>query len=303
VLEECVPDHRLVLEIEEWGMEFSHNYAVLDDVKIHYVTGGEGLSVLLLHGFPQTWRAWRHIMPNLVDGGYRVIAPDLRGLGDSTRPLSGYDKKTIANDVWRLVDGVLGINAFFVVGHDWGGPIAFALACAHRDEVRKLAIIDVTIPGDGTDTFATSQNRWHHLFFRTPDLPEALIEGRERIFFTWFFRNFGYRPDSILDEDIEDYLRCYSTLGALRSGLAYYRATPQDIADNERSIREFGMLKMPVLALGGTKSFGRGVLVKESLARLAENVEGGVIEEAGHWIPEEQPQELTKRLLSFFGRA
>lgn len=182
-----------------------------------------------------------------------------------------------------------------------GGPVAFALACAHRDAVKKLAIIDVTIPGDGTDTFATSQGRWHHLFFRTPDLPEALVEGRERVFFTWFFRNFGYRPDAIQPEDIEDYLRCYSTPGALRAGFAYYRATAQDVADNEAAIREGGKLSMPVLALGGTESFGRRMLVVASLARVAENVEGGVIEGAGHWIPEEKPEELLKRLLAFLG--
>ena len=282
-------------------MNIHHDYGCFEDVKIHYVTGGEGFPVVLLHGFPQTWRAWRHILPGLIDSGYHVIVPDLRGLGDSTRPLTGYDKKTIANDVWRLVHDVLGIDAFFLAGHDWGGPVAFALACAHRDAVKKLAIIDVTIPGDGTDTFATSQGRWHHLFFRTPDLPEALVEGRERVFFTWFFRNFGYRPDAIQPEDIDDYLRCYSTPGGLRAGFAYYRATAQDVADNEAAIREGGKLSMPVLALGGTESFGRRMLVGASLARVAENVEGGVIEGAGHWIPEEKPEELLKRLLAFFG--
>jgi pimeloyl-ACP methyl ester carboxylesterase len=282
--------------------EIAHDYAVLPDIKLHYVTAGEGFPVVLLHGYPQTWREWRRIIPGLVAAGHSVIAPDLRGLGDSTRPLSGYDKKTVANDVWRLVHDVLGHERFFLVGHDWGGPTAFALACAHREAVAKLAIVDVTIPGDGTETFAHSQGRWHHLFFRTPDLPEALIAGRERIFFRWFFENYGYRPDAVPAEDAEDYLRCYSQPGALRAGFAYYRATPQDIADNEAAIREGGKLKMPVLALGGGESFGRRLLAKESLERVAENVEGGVIAQAGHWIPEEQPEELLARLLAFFAR-
>jgi pimeloyl-ACP methyl ester carboxylesterase len=283
-------------------MDFKHDYAVLPDVKLHYVTAGEGFPVVLLHGYPQTWREWRRIIPGLVAAGHSVIAPDLRGLGDSTRPLSGYDKKTVANDVWRLVHDVLGHRRFFLVGHDWGGPTAFALACAHRDAVAKLAIVDVTIPGDGTDNFAHSHGRWHHLFFRTPDLPEALIEGRERIFFRWFFENFGFRPDAVPAEDAEDYLRCYSQPGALRAGFAYYRATAQDIADNEAAIREGGKLKMPVLALGGGESFGRRLLAKESLERVAETVEGDVIEKAGHWIPEEQPEELLCRLLAFFAK-
>ncbi len=283
-------------------MDLKHGYAVLPDVKLHYVTAGKGFPVVLLHGYPQTWREWRRIIPGLVAAGHAVIAPDLRGLGDSTRPLTGYDKKTVANDVWRLVHDVLGHERFFLVGHDWGGPTAFALACAHREAVAKLAIVDVTIPGDGTESFAHSHGRWHHLFFRTPDLPEALVAGRERIFFRWFFENFGFRPDAVPAEDAEDYLRCYSQPGALRAGFAYYRATPQDVADNEAAIREGGKLKMPVLALGGGESFGRRLLAKESLERVAENVEGGVIEQAGHWIPEEQPEELLRRLLAFFGR-
>ena len=281
-------------------MKLKHDYAVLPDVKLHYVTAGEGFPVVLLHGYPQTWREWRRIIPGLVAAGHSVVAPDLRGLGDSTRPLAGYDKKTVAHDVWRLMHDVLGHRSFFLVGHDWGGPTAFALACAHRDAVARLAIVDVTIPGDGTDSFAHSQGRWHHLFFRTPDLPEALVEGRERIFFRWFFENFGFRPDAVPTEDAEDYLRCYSQPGALRAGFAYYRATAQDVADNEAAIRDGGKLRMPVLALGGGESFGRRLLVKDSLERVAENVQGSVIEQAGHWIPEEQPEELLRRLLAFF---
>ena len=143
------------------------------------------------------------------------------------------------------------------------------------------------IPGDGTDNLGTSQGRWHHAFFRTPDLPEALVQGRERLFLGWFYRNFGYRPDAFAQEDIEDYLRCYSTPGALRAGFEYYRTTPQDALDSEVAIREGGRLRMPVLALGGAESFGRRMLVRDSLARVADNVEGGVIAKSGHWIPED----------------
>lgn len=283
-------------------MKLARHYAVLPEVKLHYVTAGAGFPVVLLHGYPQTWREWRRVIPGLVAAGYSVVAPDLRGLGDSSRPLGGYDKKTVAHDVWRLVHDVLGCRRFFLVGHDWGGPTAFALACAHREAVAKLAILDVTIPGDGAETFAHSQGRWHHLFFRTPDLPEALVQGREAVLFRWFYENYGYRPDAVAEEDAQDYLRCYSRPGALRAGFAYYRATPQDIADNEAAIREGGKLEMPVLALGGAESFGRRELVRESLGRVAENVEGGVIEKAGHWLPEEQPEEVLRRLLDFFAR-
>jgi pimeloyl-ACP methyl ester carboxylesterase len=115
----------------------THCYADLGDVLIHYVIAGKGPTLVLLHGWPQTWWEWRHVIPPLAQH-YTVIAPDLRGLGDSSRPIDGYDKKTIANDIWRLVAEQLGHGAFFVVGHDWGGPTAYALAAAHPEAVRRL---------------------------------------------------------------------------------------------------------------------------------------------------------------------
>jgi len=131
---------------------FEHAHADLGDVRLHYVTAGQGPAVVLLHGWPQTWYMWRNVLPGLARH-HRVIAPDLRGLGDSSRPPGGYDKKTLAHDVWRLVHDVLHEQRLFLVGHDWGGPTAFALAAQHRDAVRRIAIFDVPVPGDGTPTF------------------------------------------------------------------------------------------------------------------------------------------------------
>ena len=276
-----------------------HHHAELGDVLLHYVTEGAGFPVVLLHGWPQSWFEWRHVIPELAKT-YRVIAPDLRGLGDSSRPADGYDKKTIGNDIWRLMHDVLGIDAFYLVGHDWGGPTAYAVAVAHPEAVRKLVILDVTIPGDGSPNISQGGRRWHHAFHQTLDLPEALVAGREDIYFGWFYRNYGARP---LDEaDIAEYLRVYRQPGALRAGFAYYRAIPQDIADNAAIAATF-KLPMPVLALGGDRSWGRRTEVIESLRRLADNVEGGVIENCGHWMPEEQPRELLRQLLRFFGDA
>ena len=114
-----------------------HHFAELDDVTLHYVTAGRGPVVVLLHGWPQTWYEWRHVIPTLAER-YTVIAPDLRGLGDSSRPLAGYDKQNVAHDIWQLVNGKLGFERFFLVGHDWGGPTAYALAAAHPDAVARL---------------------------------------------------------------------------------------------------------------------------------------------------------------------
>ena len=279
--------------------EVDHHHADLGDVRLHYVTAGAGFPVVLLHGWPQSWYEWRHIIPGLADR-FRVIAPDLRGLGDSSRPADGYDKKTVGNDIWRLVSEVLGIGEFYLVGHDWGGPTAYAVAAAHPQAVRKLVILDVTIPGDGSQNISQGGRRWHHGFHQTLDLPEALVAGREDIYLGWFYRTYGARPDAIGERDVAEYLRVYRQPGALRAGFSYYRAIPRDIADNAAVLAR-SKLPMPVLALGGDRSWGRGLEVVESLRRMAADVQGGVIESCGHWMPEEQPAELLRRLLAFFG--
>ena len=131
------------------GDGIRHHRASLSQVTMHYVTVGAGDPVVLLHGWPQTWYAWRHVIPLLIDAGYSVIAPDLRGLGDTSRPAEGYDSLSVAADVHELLARHLGVECFHVAGHDWGGPAAFALAATHSDTVRTLAVIDVTVPGLG----------------------------------------------------------------------------------------------------------------------------------------------------------
>jgi pimeloyl-ACP methyl ester carboxylesterase len=283
------------------GPDVTHHYAELGEVVLHYVTAGSGPPVVLLHGWPQTWWEWRHVIPALAQS-HTVIAPDLRGLGDSSRPLSGYDKKTVAEDIWRLVHGKLGHDRFLLVGHDWGGPTAYALAAARPEAVRRLVILDVVIPGCGGD-FSEGGRRWHHQFHMTPDLPEALIQGREETYLGWFYRTFAFRHDAIGQDDLAEYLRTYRQPGALRAGFAYYRAIPQDAADNREIIARL-KLPMPVLALGGAVSYphgrGRGREPEESLRRVATNVEGGIVPACGHFIPEEAPDLLRDRLLAFF---
>jgi pimeloyl-ACP methyl ester carboxylesterase len=274
-----------------------HDFADLGDVRLHYVTAGRGPAVLLLHGWPETWYMWRDIIPRLA-AAYRVIAPDLRGLGDSSRPVGGYDKKTIANDLWRLASDTLGAQRLFVVGHDWGGPVAFALAAQHREAVRRLAIFDVPVPGDGTPVMFN--NRWHHGLHWELDFPEALTAGREDVYLGFFYRNFGARPDAVSEDAQREYLRTYRLPGAMRAGFNFYRATPQDVADNEAFLAQ-GKLQMPVLCYGGTHGRGRGMAALESWKRVAVDVRGGIVEGCGHWIPEERPDWAAEQLLAFFG--
>jgi pimeloyl-ACP methyl ester carboxylesterase len=262
------------------------------------VTAGRGDPVVLLHGWPQTWFEWRRIMPALAER-YTVIAPDMRGLGDSSRPATGYDKRTIANDIHQLVRK-LGFEKIFLAGHDWGGPVAYAYACAHPEDVRKLAILDVTIPGEGWENIRQINRRsgiWHLAFHSVRDLPEALVAGRERTYLSWFYRSAAYNPTAISEAEIDEYVRCYSAPGAMRAGFEYYRAIFTDVDHNKENAKT--KLKMPVLALGGERGFH--VLPLRSMKELAGNVRGGVVERCGHWIAEERPEYLIDQFTAFFG--
>jgi len=281
-------------------MTIEHHRADLSEVELHYVVAGAGEPVVLLHGWPSTWYEWRHVIP-LLAAEYRVIAPDLRGLGDSSRPAAGYDKKRIAADLWELLDGHLGLARWHLVGHDWGGPTAFALAVAHAEAIRTLTIVDVTVPGIGPD-ISQGGKRWHHAFHMTPDLPEALVAGREREYLGWFYRAFSWQAGAFALADIDEYLRTYTQPGALPAGFAYYRNIPRDIADNRALLDTGFRLAMPVLAIGGgrAEARGRGGEPEESLKMIADDVTGAVVADSGHFVPEEQPAELAALLLAHF---
>lgn len=285
------------LEATRQNAGLQHDYADLGDVRLHYVSAGEGPPVVLLHGWPQTWYMWREVLPQLAMH-HRVIAVDLRGLGDSSRPAGGYDTKTVAGDIWRLMSDHLGHESFYVVGHDWGGPVAYALAAQHRDAVRAMAIFDAPVPGDGS--IITHIQRWHHGLHCEPDLPEALIVGREDLYLGYLYRKAGARPDAISEEAKREYLRTYQQPGAMRAGFNYYRALEQDIKDNKVFIRE-GKLQMPILCYGGgAPNVGRGLYVMDSWLRVANDVRGGVAEGCGHWIPEERPAWVAEQVIKFF---
>ncbi len=277
-------------------MSIEHHTAELPAVRVHYLLAGDGPALLLLHGWPQSSHEWRSLIPELAKR-YRVIAPDLRGLGDSGRPVSGYDKMTIAGDLRVLLREKLGITQTAVVGHDWGGAVAYALAAQDRALVTRLAILDmllpgIELPGLGPDALSSY---WHFGFHGVRDLPEMLVAGRERAYISWFFQNFAYNPRAITDADIDEYARCLAQPGALRAGFEYYRAAGQDAVDFAAAARE--RLAIPVLALGGERSIGAAVRL--CMEQVANDVRGGVIERCGHWIAEEQPQALLEALLPF----
>ncbi|PCR90711.1 alpha/beta fold hydrolase [Natrinema ejinorense] len=276
--------------------DFEHGQARVNGVKLHYVTAGEGPPLVLLHGWPQTWYEWRDVIPELA-ADHTVIAPDLRGLGDSEAPVSGYDKDTVATDVRELVSH-LGFDdePIALVGHDWGMPTAYAYAAQYREDVRALCVLEAGLPGINEDE---KLKLWHTRFHSVRDLPERLVAGRERLYLDWFYGEGAYDPTAIDDDAREEYVRCYAQAGGLRGGFEYYRAYDADAEHNQDHAED--PLEMPVLALGGAASF-RELPIRDMEA-VATDVESEVVERAGHWIPEERPEYFVERLTEFLEEA
>jgi len=285
------------------GVTMNHHRQRVNDVLLHYVTAGDtdGEAVVLLHGFAQSWYEWRRDVIPALAGKYFVVAPDMRGVGDSEKPLTGYDKRTMAEDIWQLVRH-LGLSRIYLVGHDFGAAVAYAFAAAHPDAVAKLVIAEMIMPGFGYEdcmqapfvTDGLGRKVWHLAFHDAPDLPEALIAGRERMYLQWFHNNFGYVPNAICEEDLDEYVRNYAAPGGMRA-LDYYRTHFIDAEHNRESSKT--PLTMPVLAIGGAGFLGP--IVARGMSQLAENVRGEVIPECGHWAPDEQPEAFNKLLLEF----
>ena len=271
--------------MSESSDKFIHHTALINDLQLHYVTCGQGEPVVLLHGWPTTWYEWRQVIPILAEN-YTVIAPDTRGLGDSSKPKAGYDKRTLASDIYGLVNQ-LDLDRINLVGHDLGGQIAYAYANEYPDSVRRLAIVDVPLPGlTGWDKLS---KMWHFAFHAIPNLPEALVEGKERTYISYFY------SDSFTEAEIDEYVRTYSAPGAMKAGFEYYRAFDRDTLQNQEYAKN--KLKMPVLAIAGANSLGNALY--EQLQPVTESLQGEIIADGGHWLSVELPQELARLLLTF----
>jgi len=286
---------------DAFALTFRHAItAVQDGVRIHHVVGGGGTPVVLLHGFPQNWREWRHVMPELAGAGHSVIAPDLRGFGWSDRPLEGFDVGTVSEDIRQLV-GKLSQREVTLVGHDLGAVVGYAWAAAHPDEVERLVLIEGLPAGLEPPSAAIPMMRgkplWHLAFGSTPDVPEALLAGRERIWIEFLLRQGACDPTAFSDEDIDAYAHSFGALGGVRGALAHIRAMPRSAALNRRLAER--RLAMPVLAIGAALSYG--ARMEEGARRFADDVVGMVAEQCGHWIPEERPAWLAQQLIAFLG--
>jgi pimeloyl-ACP methyl ester carboxylesterase len=283
------------------NVTFSHHTASVNGIQMHYVIGGQGEPVVLLHGWPQTWYEWRHVMPALAKN-YTVVVPDLRGLGDSSKPVTGYDGNTTAEDIYQLVSHLGLGQKIYLVGHDVGAQTAYSYAAIHPDNVSKLVIMDYVFPG-----FYPSNLEgvccWWFSFHQTRDVPELLTAGNEREYLSWHYRGLAYNPEAITEDDIDTYVSSYSAPGGMRAGFEYYRAFP--INEEQNKALSETKLQIPILALGGDiyPALGGdapGNFALDSTQGLAENVKGVIVPLSGHYIAEEAPDFLVKELVKFF---
>ena len=264
---------------------------------LHVRSGGQGPAVVLLHGYGETGDMWVPLARDLARD-HTVIVPDLRGMGLSARPAGGYDKKTQAADI----DGVmtaLGVARADVVAHDIGNMVAFQVAARHPERVRRLVLIDAPVPGVGPwDEILKNPLLWHFRF-GGPDM-ERLVAGRERIYLDRFWNEFSASPDHFGETARQHYAALYARPGAMHAGFAQFAAFDQDAIDNRAWLAAGGRLKMPVLALGGEKSFGTTMAVVMRAA--ADDVTGDVVPGSGHWIMEENPTATVRLVRAFLDR-
>ncbi|ODT18890.1 MAG: alpha/beta hydrolase [Hyphomicrobium sp. SCN 65-11] len=260
---------------------------------IHVRVGGKGPAILLLHGYGETGDMW---VPMAVEFAQKhtVVVPDLRGLGLSSKPAGGYDKKTQAVDVVGVLD-TLKLGRVDVVAHDIGNMVAYAFAAQHPDRVRKLVVIDAPIPGIGPWEEILKNPLLWHFRFGGPDM-ERLVAGRERIYLDRFWNEFSATPARFSEAAREHYAKLYALPGAMHSGFAQFAAFDQDAVDNKAFLAN-GKLSMPVLAVGGEKSFGP---MMATIMRFAVNdVHEAVVPESGHWIMEENPRATIEIVRAF----
>ncbi|HZD36748.1 MAG TPA: alpha/beta fold hydrolase [Nitrososphaeraceae archaeon] len=281
------------------NVTFRHYRDHVNGITMHYVMGGEGEPIVLLHGWPQTWYEWRKVMPILAENNFTVIVPDLRGLGDSSKPATGYDGNTTASDIYQLISG-LDFSTIYLVGHDIGSQTAYSYTKAHPNNVSKLVVIDYVFPGLYSN--ATFPEPWWFAFHRTLDMPEALVAGNEREYLSWFYRQLAYNPYSVDESAINEYVMQYSAPGGMRSGFEYFREIPFNAKLNNETSGY--VVDTPVLAVSGDYSpFRGGESVPnyslESASQIAENVSTVIVPSSGHWIPEEQPKALADLILKF----
>ncbi len=280
--------------------DFKHGKAQVNGIQIHYRIAGQGQPLLLIHGWPQHSLMWHTIAPILAEN-FTVITPDLRGSGGSSIPTGGYDKKTMAADMYELIKQ-LGYDRIFLAGYDLGSGVAYSLAAIYPELVEKIAVMEFGLPGFGYESLLTATPDWHagsnwHLsFFTVPQVAEFAFTGKERELLAWFFWHLSHNESAVSNEHFEEYVKQITKPGALRAGIEYYAAVWVDKVNNE--VLAKNKLKIPLLAVGGESSSSQYVAIL--FQPVAENITPCIIPEAGHWLGDENPVFLAEQLNHFF---
>lgn len=272
---------------------FAEHFAEVNGVRLHYLIGGKGSPVVLLHGYAETGHMWRPLMPQLAKR-HTVIVPDLRGAGGSAKPESGYDKKNMAVDIHELTAS-LGFDRVSIVGHDIGLMVAYAYAAQFPQATERVVLMDAFLPGIGNwkDVWLM-RDLWHFHFYGK--VPLALVKGRERTFFEHFWNDFAADPKhSVPEADRRVYARAYAQPGGMRAGFEYFRNFEQDAKDFEQLSKT--KLAMPVLVLTGEKASGAFLIEQARL--VASDVRGQVVPGSGHWLMEEAPDTVIPAIIDF----
>jgi pimeloyl-ACP methyl ester carboxylesterase len=292
-----------VVPSSSWAQTFTFpaSFAVRDiatnGVTIHIRSGGSGPAVALLHGYGETGDMWAPLATDLARD-HTVIVPDLRGLGLSSKPSGGFDKKGQAGDVSGVLDA-LGVGRVDVVAHDIGNMVAFQFAAQYPERVRQMVLIDAPVPGVGPWEEILKNPLLWHFRFGGPDM-ERLVAGRERIYLDRFWNEFSASPDRFSEAARKHYAQLYALPGAMHSGFAQFAAFDQDAIDNRAFLAAGNRLKMPLLALGGQMSFGP--MMATVMRAGADNVTEGVVPDSGHWIMEENPRATIELVRAFLNR-
>ena len=269
-------------------------FAKVNGMRLHYLTAGQGEPVILLHGYAQNSHMWRPLIAELAKTR-TVIAPDLRGFGQSAKQPSGYDKKTMAQDI-RALAASLGFKHIGIAGHDIGLMVAYAYAAQYPAEVERIALMDAFLPGIGdTTNLFLLRDLWHFHFYG--ETPLKLVKGRERIYFEHFWNDFAANPKkSVSEADRRFYTKAFAQPGAMKAGFEVFRAFDQDAKDFAALART--KLKMPMLVLTGEKASGEFLIQQARM--VANNVEGVVVKGSGHWLMDEARDQVVPKLVAFF---
>lgn len=276
--------------------DFKEQKIETNGTEIYVRSGGHGPAVVLLHGYGETGDMWAPLARDLARD-HTVIVPDLRGMGLSSKPKGGFDKKTQGLDVEGVLKA-LKIDKVSVVAHDIGNMVGYAFTAEHPDQVQKIVLIDAPLPGVGPWEEVLKNPLLWHFRFGGPDM-ERLVKGRERIYLDRFWNEFSAVPAHFDEASREHYAKLYARPGAMHSGFAQFAAFDQDAIDNKVFVAQ-GKLTMPVLAVGGEKSFGP--MMATVMRFAATDVQEGIVPGSGHWIMEENPQATTKMVREFLDK-